>query len=385
MLQTNPLFWIKLFSFFFLTQQILSVQKCEDFISKFPTFTCPVNSFIGEGAFGLVYLIENPTTQRAVKVQEFDQKRSEHEFEVMRNLDHPNILKVFENIHDGDHSYISMEFAQKGNLRVFLTQNAFYFQNEKSLLEFFSKIVDAVFYLEQKKIVHADLKLKNVVLTEKMEPKLIDFDFSTIIGSEKKLKGSLRYLDPDLILGFENNNGKYVYDNSNDVYALGVMLYWMSQDHQFPFEALNKEEIKTELIKGQFKIRRGTSFQMAQLIYGCLRRDKRSRISIERLKENLEKALKNPNTHFLQQNIELSNFRKIPFFMVFEANGLSSIFEEFSEMIFVFLLAFVLIPLSIYCLKRKLESGQENSVRMPLDVQLPGNIIIQNQPVVIVG
>ncbi|VDN16131.1 unnamed protein product [Dibothriocephalus latus] len=121
------------------------------------------------------------------------------EVQIMKMLDHPNIVKLFEIISNDKVLYLVMEYASGGEVFDFLVTHGK--MAEKEARAKFRQIVSAVQYCHQKHVVHRDLKAENLLLDANMNVKIADFGFSNNFCQGKKLDtfcGSPPYAAPEL-------------------------------------------------------------------------------------------------------------------------------------------------------------------------------------------
>ena len=160
------------------------------------------------------------------------------EIEYMTEMDHPNIVKVFECFRSpkGDYSLV-MELLSGGELYEHLLDSEEGHYDEKVAGRLFEMMCKAVAYIHSKKICHRDLKLENFVFDETSEEaqiKLIDFGLSRRHGlgiqRMKTAVGTPYYVAPEVI-----ERGQ-TYDQACDVWSLGVLLFMMLSGRP-PFDA----------------------------------------------------------------------------------------------------------------------------------------------------
>lgn len=240
---------------------------------------------IGDGGFGVVKLgIHKETnSKRAIKSmnlsQHLDVEKMMEEVNILKNLDHPNIIKVFEVIQDSRCLNIVMEFCSGGELfdKIKAT-NGF---SENIAAKYMLDVVSAVRYCHEANLVHRDLKPENI-LFETPEPgarlKIIDFGTSQYFKPKEKMRrfiGTTYYIAPEVI---DKN-----YDQKCDVWSLGIILYIMLCGVP-PFYSKNEEEIyeKIKKMPVSFKGEAWTtvSDEAKILIQKMLRKDPASRYSI---------------------------------------------------------------------------------------------------------
>ncbi len=132
---------------------------------------------------------------RAIKVIE-KAKASEAEIEeiirevdILIQLDHPNIIKIFEYFVTKDNIYIVTDVCSGGELFDRIIENGFF--NENVAAYIMQQILKAIYYCHSKKIVHRDLKPENVLFTNKnvdSNLKIIDFGTSQVYDPKRSMK-----------------------------------------------------------------------------------------------------------------------------------------------------------------------------------------------------
>jgi len=184
---------------------------------------------LGTGAFSVVKLAEHKKTHtlRAAKVIDkiaVGEKKEmlEREVDILKRIQHPNIIAVCEIYETDKHLYLVMELAMGGELFDAIVARGSY--SEKDAADITRQIADAVKYLHTKGIVHRDLKPENLLLADKngkAHIKIADFGLSKIMESQAVLQtacGTPGYVAPEILLG----EG---YNEEVDVWSIGVILY----------------------------------------------------------------------------------------------------------------------------------------------------------------
>lgn len=126
---------------------------------------------LGHGSFGtvkLAYLIQNPMKKVAVKIIDLKSiKNKEYlllrEIDLLRELDHPNIIKFYEVYKDDLYFYICQEYCSGGELLSRITRKKIF--NEKSAAILMKKLFSAANYMHNLGIVHRDLKPENILFS----------------------------------------------------------------------------------------------------------------------------------------------------------------------------------------------------------------------------
>lgn len=152
----------------------------------------------------------------------------ENEIEIMKKLDHPNILKMIDMIEKTDKDgnailYIILEFCGGGDLKKLVSNNKESRKlKEKYAMYYFRQIAEGLQYLRSQNIIHRDLKPHNILLSDDRKTlKIADFGFAKIIGSEmlaETLCGSPLYMAPEIL-------HKKPYTSKADLWSVGVMLF----------------------------------------------------------------------------------------------------------------------------------------------------------------
>ncbi|XP_076129442.1 MAP/microtubule affinity-regulating kinase 3 isoform X2 [Alosa pseudoharengus] len=211
---------------------------------------------IGKGNFAKVKLARHILTGREVAIKIIDKTQLNptslqklfREVRIMKILNHPNIVKLFEVIETEKTLYLIMEYASGGEVFDYLVAHGR--MKEKEARAKFRQIVSAVQYCHQKRIVHRDLKAENLLLDADMNIKIADFGFSNEFTVGNKLDtfcGSPPYAAPELFQG-KKYDGPEV-----DVWSLGVILYTLVSG-SLPFDGQNLKELRERVLRGKYRI-----------------------------------------------------------------------------------------------------------------------------------
>ena len=259
---------------------------------------------LGEGAYGVVKKVclkNDPDSLRAMKIipkenliENEDGSKLVDEIEILKNLEHPNIMKIYECFNDKDNVYIISEFCDEGDLLGKIEKVGTFNQIVVKFL--MDQILNAIAYLHSNRIFHGDIKLENVMLyktslresrrfsrinkdlnrNKKLqkdietsfrnkafmsknnntsliddmndyEIKLIDFGCSKFLVKKKDNKlsgivGTSIYCSPEVI---DN-----LYDEKSDEWSCGVLMYIMLCGEP-PYQGETEEEIFENIKKGK--------------------------------------------------------------------------------------------------------------------------------------
>jgi serine/threonine-protein kinase len=193
-----------------------------------------------------------------------DKKRKEylrHELKVAQELDHPNVVNIFEILElrrksDGNmQSFMVMEFIDGDNLRTIIdAQNLLMAQS----LNICEQICAGLSYIHRHRlkdgryhsIIHRDIKPENMIVAKTGQLKIVDFGLSveekpfSFLHSKSK-GGTPRYMSPEQI------RGKHV-DERSDIYSFGLCMYELFTG-RFPYEGKDRKEIMKKHITRKVK------------------------------------------------------------------------------------------------------------------------------------
>lgn len=220
--------------------------------------------YIGEGSYGMILKVKPNMVndERAMKIIKktnviFNMNEDDlfGEIKILKSLDHPNIIKIYEFFKDAINYYIVTEYCPEGDLYSKLNKMKFF--NESVVANIMKQVLSAVAYLHSKNIIHGDLKLDNILIdtsaynetgTDKFyDIKLIDFGCSSFFAMDKKYSkviGTSYYVAPEVI---DNN-----YNQLCDIWSCGVIMYILLCGSP-PFYGTTEEAILEQIIKGSFK------------------------------------------------------------------------------------------------------------------------------------
>ena len=282
----------------------------------FPSQKYKVLSRLGDGSYGTVYLAINIITKQnfamkkinKVKENEIDDMEIKNEIDILSKLDHPNIVKIIEFYSTPKAYYIITDFCSCGELYNQLKHE--YTENQLAVL--FYQVLSGLSYLHSKNIVHRDLKLENILISEIEKDnntndkyfwvKIIDFGTAKIFEknkNEKAVVGSSYYIAPEVL--HKNYNEKC------DTWSIGVILYMLIVG-KAPFDGQNDEEIIENIEKGEYNSKHkkllNSSFEVQDLLKKLLEINVNKRLSSsDALKHSWFKKF---NAKSLYSNIEES-------------------------------------------------------------------------------
>lgn len=154
---------------------------------------------IGRGSYGEVKKIQHKTTGalRAMKIIRKEDVTKEYmqslinEIDILKQLDHPNIVRLYEFYQDKLNFYLITEFIEGGELFDKITKVKCF--TELDAAKVMKQLLSAVVYCHNKKIVHRDLKPENLLIDSKNEEALKVIDFGTSQTFDPNIKMNQKY------------------------------------------------------------------------------------------------------------------------------------------------------------------------------------------------
>ena len=305
-------------------------------------------NFLGEGSFAAVYRVQNRITDsiRAMKIinksascSEADDREIFNEINILRTLDHPNILKIFEFYSNKESYSIVTEICSGGELFQEIVDKGPFNESYSAYVMF--QILSAINYCHNMKIVHRDLKPENILIVDRDKnnyPRIKICDFGTSKMFEKgavqrKLVGSSYYIAPEVL--------KKRYDEKCDIWSCGVILYILLSARP-PFGGENDKEIMQNVAKGEYDLKSSpfnkVSKSCIDLIQKLLIMDPKKRISAQEalthswFKENKSKELFNQIKDESTLKKLLNNLKSYRSDSVIQETALAYLVHNFPQM-----------------------------------------------------
>ena len=301
-----------------------------------------VISRLGDGSYGSVYLAINLMTKanvamkkiNKIKENEVDDMEIKNEIDILKKLDHPNTAKILEFYSTPKAYYIVTDYCSCGELYNQIKHE----YNENQLAVLFYQLFSALTYLHTNNIVHRDLKLENILISEIEKDKktgkkyfwikIIDFGTAKIFEKNKKEKaivGSSYYIAPEVL--------QKAYNEKCDTWSAGVILYMLIVGRA-PFDGADDEEIIENIKKGKFNAKHkklvASSNEVQDLVKKLLEVNVNKRLSAQ-------EALKHPwfkkfDAKSLYKNIEEEKIK-----MYLMRLRKYEIYSKFQQMVLAFI------------------------------------------------
>ena len=267
---------------------------------------------LGKGAFGEVFLTQKKGFNGLLATKRLDRAYSEkpenikllsNEINLLKKLNHPNIVRLIDLKKTKSHCYIVMEYCNGGDLSGCLKKYKAAYKRpfpEELVQYLMRQIVSGLSFLHSQKIIHRDLKLENILVTFNSEndkkslnmmkciAKLIDFGFATTLKASKSnltytVLGTPANMDPQLLKNMEEHTpNRTGYDEKVDIWSLGTLCYEMLVGH-IAFSGSSMQDLYQKVKQGNYSLPTNISEEVFSFINGMLQKDPNKRLSASQL------------------------------------------------------------------------------------------------------
>ncbi|MGD9121888.1 MAG: protein kinase, partial [Desulfobacterales bacterium] len=225
---------------------MLNLEKDNILLSRFR-----LREKIGQGGMGQVWLVwdQELEIQIAAKILNPQLMSDPHRVQLLKNecrntrrLAHPNIVRVFDFHRSEDLVFISMEYVDGQNLNDYRRQQEAI--GTLQIIRLIKPVINALGYAHEMGLVHRDIKAGNILIDQQQAPRLTDFGIAGVFKSgpqalEITSGGSLFCMSPQQL---ENHRPT----PSDDMYALGVLLYQMITGYPPFYPDITRDRIRHE-------------------------------------------------------------------------------------------------------------------------------------------
>ena len=242
---------------------------------------------IGTGSYGKVLLFRNIIDKKLYAIKHMDKKclnkslktlsRIYDEIYIQSRIFHQNIVRLLYVKETSQSFNLVMEYAKGGSLFYYIREKKYL--SEKESFQYFSQIINAVYFLHKNDLIHRDIKPENILLYDSNICKLCDFGWCVKLDGKQRetFCGTTEYMSPEIV-------NKVKYSKEIDIWCLGILLYEMIHGYS-PFKP-NKEEFNPKEVIEKIKIHKlkfnmDVSQECKELICHLLDENAENRYKIE--------------------------------------------------------------------------------------------------------
>jgi serine/threonine-protein kinase len=196
-------------------------------------------SHLGSGAMGVVWRAQDPVLGRTVAIKTIsaalgsdneNKERFLREARAAAQLNHPNIITVFDFGQADNELYMAMELLEGKDLKELITAASLSFDQKLNIME---QVADGLAYAHGRDVVHRDLKPGNIHVQPNGQVKILDFGLARLGSSDLTktgvVMGTPNYMSPEQVMGERA-------DARSDVFSAGAVFYELLTNRK-PFDA----------------------------------------------------------------------------------------------------------------------------------------------------
>eukprot|EP01055_Gregarina_sp_Pseudo9_P005956 Gregarina_sp_Pseudo_9__5955@NODE_966_length_2022_cov_26_031266_g906_i0_p1_GENE_NODE_966_length_2022_cov_26_031266_g906_i0NODE_966_length_2022_cov_26_031266_g906_i0_p1_ORF_typecomplete_len628_score125_68Pkinase/PF00069_25/8_1e66Pkinase_Tyr/PF07714_17/2_1e45EFhand_7/PF13499_6/7_1e06EFhand_7/PF13499_6/6_1e09EFhand_7/PF13499_6/7_4e09EFhand_8/PF13833_6/0_15EFhand_8/PF13833_6/1_3EFhand_8/PF13833_6/2_9EFhand_8/PF13833_6/0_047EFhand_8/PF13833_6/2_9e03EFhand_8/PF13833_6/5_1e06EFhand_1/PF00036_32/0_83EFha len=245
---------------------------------------------LGSGAFGEVYRVTDKrvNVERACKLinkgrVQVPLEQVHEEIEILKSVDHPNVIKIYEIFEDPNSVYILQELCNGGELlsTLLIDEGRAKIHDEFFVRKIMNELFDGLSHIHSKRIMHKDLKPENILFANKSPDspiKIIDFGLGEIFRGHTEvtdvLRGSAIYMAPEAF-----QDGQLCL--KSDVWSAGCIMFNLLTG-KFPFDAEDLPRFREVVIKAELDLNKSCSHvseEARSLMRAIFQKDPRDRCS----------------------------------------------------------------------------------------------------------
>lgn len=189
---------------------------------------------------------------------------------------HPNIVKLYASFEDDNNVFIVLEFCPNLTLADLIERE--YFTEFNECRSFMCQVLNGANYIHNHNIIHRDLKLSNILLSDNNQAKICDFGLAIDANASdpdlRLLCGTIPYMAPEIV----NLQGAVL---KSDIWAIGVMTYYLYKGER-PFDSeldTHARDIYNRIRSAEYKLAEYDEPYFVQFVQSTLQRDPSLRLT----------------------------------------------------------------------------------------------------------
>ena len=247
-----------------------------------------IQDIIGSGTFSVVRSGINKKTKEKVAIKILDKSKITdqkdyikivREINMLKSLNHPNVIKIHKTFENANYIYIIMELCENGELFDYIVKKKYLSEEEAAF--FYYQLINGLGHIHKNNIIHRDLKPENLLLSSNNTLKIIDFGLRNYFRNNLLTTpcGSPCYASPEMISG-KKYNGFLI-----DIWSTGIILYAMVCGH-LPFEDKSFAILFQKILNCKISFHKYVGELSKDLIKKILVQNPEKRITLEQIKKH---------------------------------------------------------------------------------------------------
>ncbi|KAL1746839.1 hypothetical protein HDZ31DRAFT_33179 [Schizophyllum fasciatum] len=240
---------------------------------------------LGKGAFGQVYRALNWATGETVAIKEITLSNIPKaelgeimsEIDLLKNLNHPNIVKYKGFVKEREYLYIILEFCENGSLHNIIKRFGKFPENLVAV--YIAQVLEGLVYLHEQGVIHRDIKGANLLTNKDGTVKLADFGVAstaTSTANNDAVVGSPYWMAPEVI---EQSGAT----TASDIWSVGCVVIELLEGHP-PYHTLDPMPALFRIVQDDCPpIPEGASPIVKDFLYHCFQKDCNLRVSAKKL------------------------------------------------------------------------------------------------------
>ena len=265
----------------------------QEIVATLESYNYALIERIGKGGYASCYKVFSnyykqyfacKVMEKKGRVKDQRTKTFNAEIDALVHVTHPNIIQVYQTFSSSNYLFLILEYCPNGDLSEYIKKYGPL--KGEQLIQYTISIVEALSFLEKRKLSHNDIKPSNILINAYQRPKLADFGLSKRLLTEDDLSsefsGSVAFVAPELF------KHQPFHPIKADVWSLGVTLYYLATGN-FPFDSNNFNSVKEFLKSGIYHIPQTVHPAIKDLISRCIVVNPMERISYTQMLQMLIK------------------------------------------------------------------------------------------------
>lgn len=330
--------------------------KCAEACQKF-SCTCIDTSPIFLTKNSVIFKVRSMVFAKcmSLRIQSADNMQSiNHDAEITKLLSDSNSVVNIDRSEEIDgYIFQFLDLCNFVSLESYLKLHPEIKDNYSETLSLILKLSNAIHAIHIKSIIHTDLSLTSIAIDEMKDIRLLNFHNAVNLAAANDAKGKADGSNPAIVENLEQ--ALIQIGPKQDVFSLGVIFFMISQGRA-PFPKTSIYNVLNQQHAQKYYFSKGTPLAIIRIIHSCLRYYENDRKTIKELTEMIVEALMiKGRPQVTDGHLYLSVMSEIPSDdeMI---QGHSNLVDDFSEMIFIVMFVFFVIPISVCLITRHLKA-----------------------------